>query len=342
MLRPECRFAPQMPYRFSFKKYRLPLRVPLRTAHGWWAEREGLILRLEDDQGTVGFGEIAPIPWFGTETMVEAEEILRQFGNMVPDELLDKTPERYGCVRFALAQARSVSSATASTSRLPVAALLPAGREVLRVLPEKLEVGFLAFKWKVGVGDAEDELGILDDLLAQIPAHTKLRLDANGAWNRRDAARWLTRCADRPIEFVEQPVAPAEEDTLLGLANDYPVKLALDESVVHLSDARRWQGLGWPGIFVIKPALAGPLHEVIDWILKTKADVVFSSAIESTLARSAILSAVLDQPLSRRALGFGVGEIFGDRRWDGPFIGPLIDNGCLAQTPGEELWNALN
>ena len=55
--------------------------------------------------------------------MVEAEEILRQFGRMVPDELLDKIPERFGCVRFALAQARSVSSTPTSTNRLPVAAL---------------------------------------------------------------------------------------------------------------------------------------------------------------------------------------------------------------------------
>ncbi len=332
-----------MPYRFSFKKYRLPLRVPLRTAHGAWAEREGLIVRLENEAGKAGFGEIAPIPWFGTETMIEAEGILRQFADMVPDELLDEIPVRLGCVRFALAQARSASvPATPSKSRLPVAALLPAGREVLRVLPKKIEAGFLAFKWKVGVGAVEDELAILDDLLAAVPAHTRLRLDANGAWNRRNAARWLARCADRPVEFIEQPVAPAEEDTLLGLANDYPVKLALDESVVHLSDARRWRDLGWPGVFVIKPALAGPLREVTEWILQTGADVVFSSAIESVLARSAILSAVLDQSLTRRALGFGVGEVFGDRRWDGPLIGPLVDASCVAVNPGEELWNALN
>jgi len=331
-----------MTYRLSFKKYRRPLRAPLRTAHGWWAEREGFIVRLESDLGKTGFGEIAPIPWFGTETMVEAEEILRQFGDMVSDELLDKTPGRFGCVRFGLAQARTERASPKTTNRLPVAALLPAGREAPRALSEKMEAGFLAFKWKVGVAGVEEEWGILDDLLAEIPGHVRLRLDANGAWSRRDAGRWLTRCADRPVEFVEQPVAPAEEDTLRGLANDYPVKLALDESVVHLADARRWQALGWPGLFVIKPALAGPLEEVIDWISETKADVVFSSAIESTLARSAILAAALGQPQSRRAVGFGVGDIFGDRVWDGPFIGPLVDANSLAQTPGEVLWNALN
>ena len=275
--------------------------------------------------------------------MIEAEEICRKFSQMVSDQMLDDTPERFGCVRFALGQARERHPVNPSSlSRLPVAALLPAGRDVLRVLPEKLEAGFLAFKWKVGVGAADDELGILNDLLAQLPSHTKLRLDANGAWSRRDAARWLERCADRPIEFVEQPVAPTEEDTLLGLAHDYPVKLALDESVVHLSEARRWQGMGWPGLFVIKPTLAGTMTEVCEWVLTTKADVVFSSAIESALGRFTILKAVLGQSLTKRALGFGVGGIFGDRKWDGPFIGPLIDASWIEPNPGEDLWNALN
>jgi O-succinylbenzoate synthase len=331
-----------MSYRFHYKKYRLPLRTPLRTAHGWWREREGIIVRLEKESGAVGFGEIAPIPWFGTETIIEAEEICRKFSDMVSDEILDSVDERFGCVRFALGQSRERRPESTSPTRLPVAALLPAGRDGLRVFREKLEAGFLAFKWKVGVGAVDDELSLLDDLLAGLPAHARLRLDANGAWNRREAGRWLARCADRPIEFVEQPVAPAEEDSLLGLANDYPVKLALDESVVRLSEARRWQGRGWAGVFVIKPMLAGTMAEISEWISETKADVVFSSAIETTLGRSFILQSVLSQALSRRALGFGVGEIFGERRWDGPFIGPLADLSCVATNPGEELWNALN
>ncbi len=331
-----------MDYTFHFKRYRRPLRTPLRTAHGWWAEREGIIVRLEDEKGRAGYGEIAPVPWFGTETMADAEEICRKFGANVSDDVLDAVPESHGCVRFALGQAREMPGKFSSTTRLPVAALLPAGRDALQELPVKLEAGFLAFKWKVGVGAVDDELGVLDDLLALLPAHAKLRLDANGAWNRRDAGRWLARCAERPIEFVEQPVAPAEEDALLGLARDYPVKLALDESVVRLAEAIRWQGLGWPGVFVIKPALAGPLPEVMKWIQATKADVVFSSAIETVLGRSAILRAALAQPLTKRALGLGTGGIFGDRRWDGPVIGPLADASCIATNPGEELWNALN
>ncbi len=331
-----------MVYSFHSKRYRLPLRTPLRTAHGTWREREGIIVRLEDEAGRTGFGEIAPIPWFGTETLTEAEEICRKLGDKADTGTLDAVPEKLGCVRFALAQVREPADGVAPTMRLPVAALLPAGRDALPALTGKIEAGFLAFKWKVGVGAVDDELVLLDDLLAQLPSHARLRLDANGAWNRRQAARWLERCAERPIEFVEQPVAPAEEDVLVGLAADFPVKLALDESVVRLAEARRWQGLGWPGLFVIKPALAGPLSELIAWVAGTKADVVISSAVETGLGRSAILRAALSGSLTQHALGFGPDVFFGDRLWDGPVIGPLADASCIAPNPGEEIWNALN
>ncbi len=330
-----------MVYRFSHKTYRLPLRTPLRTAHGAWTEREGILVRLEAAAGRVGYGEIAPLPWFGTETLAEAGEVCRKFGASVTDELLDAVPARLGCVCFALAQARVLPARATGTTRLPVAALLPAGREALAALPANLEAGYLSFKWKVGVGAVDDELGIFDDLLAALPDYAKVRLDANGAWDRRQAAIWLARCAERPVEFVEQPVNPGDEAALQGLAADFPVTLALDESITGLAAAQRWQGQGWPGVFVIKPALAGPLDELAAWVAATKADIVLSSAIETALGRAAILRAALTQPLTKRALGFGVGGIFGDRRWDGPFLGPVLDASWVNAINPEEVWAAL-
>ena len=327
---------------FSFKTYRRPLRVPLRTAHGAWTEREGIIVRLEDEGGHARYGEIAPLPWSGTETLAEAGEQCRALGGRVPSDVLASVPVKCGCVRFGLAQALASPGARRDgNSRLAVAALLPSGPEAVPALRTKLEAGFLAFKWKVGVAAVDDELGLLDDLLEQLPAHGRLRLDANGGWNRREAGRWLARCAERPVEFVEQPVAATDEDTLLGLARDYPVKLALDESVTGLAAARHWQELGWPGVLVIKPALTGPLAELVDWIHATKADVVISSAIETALGRSAILEAALGQPLTSRPLGFGMDGIFGDPLWDGPVIGPVADSSSLGVNPGEKLWAAL-
>lgn len=351
-----------MLHAFQFRRYRLPLRVPLRTGHGLWAEREGVLVRLEDETGGVGYGEVAPIPWFGTETLAEAVDVLSALGDKPTEAGLDAVPDRFGCVRFALAAARAMAGRGAETPGaeagnpatrpesgyrragrcVPVTALLPAGRPALDLLPARLEAGFLVFKWKVGVGEAADELALLDDLLAVLPAHAKLRLDANGAWDRRTAAKWLARCAERPVEFVEQPLAPADEDGLRGLAGDFPVTLALDESVARLADARRWQSEGWPGVFVIKPAIAGPLPELQAWVAATKADVVLSSAIETALGRAAVFDFALAQPaLTQRAPGFGVGEVFGDRRWDGPILGPVLDESWAYGVNPEELWHSL-
>lgn len=334
-----------MSYRLRFKSYRLPLRTPLRTAHGPWTEREGVLVRLEDAEGRTGHGEAAPIPWFGTETPAEILATLTDLGDSFEAGQLGEIPPRLACLRFALAGAlRAVSLATNAVttgSRLPVAALLPAGRAALLALDGALETGFLAFKWKVGVGRAEEELPILDDLLARLPDFARLRLDANGAWDRRTAERWLARCAERPVEFVEQPAAPGQDDLLLGLAGDFPVTLALDESVTGLAALQRWHDRGWPGVYVVKPALAGPLPELTAWIRGAKADVVCSSAIETALGRAAILDWIFAENVTRRALGFGIGGVFGDARWDGPVVGPLLDAGWARAVNAGELWNAL-
>lgn len=332
-----------MTYAFQFRPYHLPLRPPLRTAHGRWTVREGMVIRLEDEAGRVGYGEIAPLPMFGSETLAEAQELCGKFGDKVTVETLDQVGEKFGCVRFALAAARNAQQPSGPAQRIPLTALLPAGQAAVELLPLRVESGWLTFKWKVGVGDLDTEIGLLDELAARLPAYAKLRLDANGAWTRRQAERWLRRCVERPVEFVEQPVAPDDTDSLIGLARDYPVKLALDESVGNLGEARHWQSRGWPGVFVIKPALAGPLAELLAWVTQTKADVVLSSAIETALGRAAILQFALANPcLVKRSPGFGVGEVFGDRRWDGPVMGPIVDGAWTTAINPGELWNALS
>jgi o-succinylbenzoate synthase len=332
-----------MAVRLSFRSYRRAFRSPLRTAHGAWAAREGLLLRAEHPDGLIGWGEAAPIPWFGTETLEEATAALRTLGGTPDVDALAAVPGSCTCVRFALALALQPEPPPAATAaRLPVAALLPAGRAALEALPDRVEAGFLCCKWKVGVERPEDEWAILDDLLARLPAYVRLRLDANGAWDRRTAERWLARCAERPVEFVEQPAAPADADLLLGLAADYPVTLALDESVATLASARAWQDRGWRGVFVLKPALAGPLDEVLAWAGATRPDLAVSSALESAPTRARLLRAVLASGLTTRALGFGIGPVCGDAAWDGPPTGPLLDASWGRDLDMEALWNAAN
>jgi O-succinylbenzoate synthase len=361
-----------MTYRFEYRRYRLPFRMPVRTAHGGWTDREGVVVRLrelsESGSDATGWGEAAPIPWFGTESADEVEAACRELGDRCDEALLAAVPERLGCLRHALATARdeieaatreatSVAAGPSGAARdyFGVAALLPAGRSVLERLPPLVDAGFRVFKWKVGVGDIADELALFNDVCAALPTGAKLRLDANGAWDRRKAERWLERCADAPVEFVEQPCfAPPsgatqgaalrrrEDDLLLGLAGDSPTPIGLDESLVGDGDIERWLGAGWPGVFVVKPSLLADPAGALARLERAKARVVFSSALETAVGARAALRTAFAWRGERRALGFGVWPLFADRRCDGPVAVPFIRAGDLARIDREAVWTALS
>jgi o-succinylbenzoate synthase len=363
-----------MQFRFQFRRYRLSFRTVVRTAHGPWAEREGVIVRLEDasrtEKGRVGFGEAAPMAWFGTETIDEVEAGCRNLGEWVQAADLEALPRRLGCLRSAIGAARHEiargeaaerdGTAVPGTARLGVAALLPAGRTAVEQIGPKAEIGFRVFKWKVGVADLADELALLDDVCAALPNGGRLRLDANGAWDRRKAERWLERCAERPVEFVEQPcfadAAQGEtaqrrtEDILLGLAQDYPTPIALDESLAGDGDVERWLSTGWPGVYVVKASLLGDVETAMAALERARARVVFSSALETAVgARAALMTAFHWAGALRSAsesappaLGFGVWPLFADMRFDGPAVAPYLRYDDVVAINPDSIWNALS
>jgi O-succinylbenzoate synthase len=274
----------------------------------------------------------------------EAEEACRGLGKVVGEELLSGLPERLPALRNAVACALGSLGDPPKQSSLAVAALLSAGRAALAEAPARAEAGFRVFKWKVGVEAAGDELSILDDLIGALPQGSLVRLDANGAWDRRTAQRWLGAAADRPIEFVEQPVDRASkgsEDTLLGLARDFPVPIALDESMTSGGDVERWLGLGWPGVYVVKPLLLGDVRGVLAALAAAKARVVFSSALETGIGARFGLGLAFAWTGKPMALGYGVWPLFSDARFDGPVTGPFIRADDVQRIDPEALWNAL-
>ncbi len=339
----------RVPYLLSFRSYSLAFRAPVRTAHGVWSRREGYVVRLEGPSGKSGYGEAAPIPGFGVETPKEIGATLARLGESVSREQIDALPERLGCLQFALTTAWAEATAAPGGAAdpgayLPLAALLPAGRPALATAVVKGEAGFRTFKWKVGVGDAGDELALMDDLIAALPTGSKLRLDANGAWNFRQATKWLERCAERPVEFVEQPIGPSAkgaEDALAGLAADYPTPVALDESVSTSEEIGRWLDRGWPGVFVLKPALMGASSAIARRLQRQKAAVVFSSALETAVGARAALRLAFAWGGEPRALGFGVWPLFSDAIFDGPHLAPFIRRSDVESLDPERVWTAL-
>ncbi|HEY9860463.1 MAG TPA: hypothetical protein V6D16_13210, partial [Candidatus Obscuribacterales bacterium] len=92
-------------YALEFRPYRRSFRQPLRTSHGLWSLREGIVLRLSDAMGKVGFGEIAPIAWFGSETLAEALAFCQQFSRQITAEQIATIPATLPACQFGFESA---------------------------------------------------------------------------------------------------------------------------------------------------------------------------------------------------------------------------------------------
>ncbi|NEP12176.1 MAG: o-succinylbenzoate synthase [Symploca sp. SIO2C1] len=337
-----------MPYQFDFRPYRRPFVRPLTTSHGNWEVREGIILCLTDETGKVGWGEIAPISWFGSETLEQALNFCQQLPPQITTTDIFSIPVTLPACQFGFesawqwgkffeegksceeirqeaggrrqkAEGRREKDLTKVSSLIThylllitqKSYLLPAGEDALQAWQTPWQQGYRTFKWKIGVTAVETELKLFNQLLQQLPSSVQLRLDANGGLSEEAAHQWL-RAADEVgiVEFVEQPLPPEQFDSMLKMAHQYITPIALDESVATLNQLEAAYQKGWRGIFVIKAAIAGSPKRLRELCQAHQLDTVFSSVLETAIGTQAALQLAAKLSNPQRAVGFGVNHWF--------------------------------
>jgi o-succinylbenzoate synthase len=302
-------------YQFTYSVYRRPFRQPLTTSHGVWKIREGVIIQLTDTSGRSELGEIAPIPWFGSESIDRAIEWCQQVGDNISQDKIYQIPDELAACQFGFGSALTAFElpwARIATPNLEIGCLLPAGAAAIARLPALVQRGYSTFKWKIGVLPIAQEEAIWRQLIAALPANAKLRLDANGGLTQTAAEHWLEICAfEGRIEFIEQPLAPKEIDRTIELAAKYHTPIALDESVATFDRIQAAHTRGWRGIYVIKPGIAGFPWRLAKFVTQHQLDVVFSAVMETKVGTAAAFRLAADLKITR-SLGFGVEDWFDD------------------------------
>ncbi|MEO0794368.1 MAG: o-succinylbenzoate synthase [Verrucomicrobiota bacterium] len=305
----------QNPLRIEFRPYKRPFRRPIETAHGLWSEREGVIVRLESEDGRVGFGEAAPIPSFSAESPDQVRRRLTMIGERICMDdfasLADGLPSLGWALDCALAQI--VRTDSGDLGAVVVAGLLPAGETALTALPDHFSKGWRTFKWKIGVLPAAEELAVANELAASLPDGAKLRLDANGGLAGGFPA-WLDWCAQHVeiIDYLEQPLPPGFEGEMLADGYAKGVPIALDESVAGVGALTDLSARFPQATMVVKPSLLGSMWQFLDWRTEyPEVHLVYSSGFETAVGfRAAFGLASIDpQP---RPSGFGVVEFLED------------------------------
>jgi len=283
-------FAPDQRITLDFRRYRRRFRSPLRTAHGEWVTRDGVLVRLEGSSGCVGFGEAAPVPGFSRETAEGIAECL-----------LGATRDGFSMARIggiagglpSLAWALECATAqlVRTECRVPqaigIAGLLPAGEAASEALARERDSGKTTFKWKVGVGAFSEEIAVAERLIDLLPEDGKLRLDANGGLGK-GFPDWLDWCAAHRecIDYLEQPLCPGCEVNMMEHAS-----LAGVEQLVVL--AERFPD----AILIVKPSLLGSRWRFLQWRQgHPQRRVIYSSCFETVIGLQAAWELAVNDP----------------------------------------------
>ena len=284
----------------------IPLREPFATAGGVVAERELVLLRLEGDDGAVGYGEAAPLTPYDGVTLDEVVAALRNGGEGGPPQahaaeemaLLDLEANRAG-------RAIGEPGADAIAVNRTLAGGPPA--EVAERAAEGVREGYSCFKVKVGLPDDAERVAAVREAIGPWPA---LRIDANGAWSPPEALTAIERLAPYDIQLVEQPCATLEE--MAEVRREVDVPLAADESVSTPEDVRAAVAAGACDVVNVKLAPSGGFSAAREALREARANGL-DAFISSTLDGPWGISAALQLAAAERvqlACGLATLELF--------------------------------
>ncbi len=245
----------------------IPLRMTFRHALASRQVADAVLLRVEDQDGNVGHGECAPrsyvtgetpqtvvrclrdewLPRFLGRDFASFEEVMAALGSEL-DTLPRDTHAAFCALELGVLDlagrvfGRSVGEVLGPVVNPVVAysgVVSGDGIDAVRKMCKDLRShGFKNVKLKVGLDADADHatLGAARDILGD---DCSIRVDANTAWQREEAARRIDALQKFRIDGVEQPLPAGDLDGLAWLTSRSSAPIVVDESLVSLDDARR-------------------------------------------------------------------------------------------------------
>lgn len=241
--------------------YRAPIETPVVTSFGIMRDRPMLVVRVEDDEGAVGWGESwCNFPTVGAEHRARLVESV--IAPLLDGRRFDRPQEAFRWLtrktavlaiqsgeKGPLAQAIAgvdiaIWDLVARRAGQPLWRLLGGESPRVRVYasglnpdaPEKLaaarrDEGYTAFKLKVGFGLERDSTN-LRRLRAELGEAAEIMIDANQAWAIHEAVETAPRIEEFRLAWLEEPLradSPWNDWQVLGRHTRIP--LAAGENI---------------------------------------------------------------------------------------------------------------
>ncbi|RDZ45563.1 o-succinylbenzoate synthase [Haloferax sp. Atlit-19N] len=304
------------------REFAVDLETPLSTAKGDIERREGLLVAV-DVAGETGVGEATPLPGW-TESLADCRDALADLAegdavadanpeSALEDGTLADAPAARHAVSLAVSDARAraadrplaASLATDSHTSLPVNATLgdDGPEATVEAAETAVESGYDCLKLKVGARDPTDDVARLRAVREAVGPDVSLRADANAAWDRWTADRFLDSVEERDLDldYLEQPLPADELDGHAVLRRLHDTPIALDESLAAVPPQRALASNA-ADVLVCKPMALGGPDRVRDLAARARdagVDVVVTTTIDAVVARLGALHVAASLPGDR-------------------------------------------
>ncbi len=234
--------------RLDAERRTLCLARPLESSYGAVHERELLIVTLTGDDGSVGYGEAAPLEAYDGVSIERVQRVLESYR-----PVLARSADMNGAQ--VIEACRGVEDLPAALAAIDLALWDRAGRRAGKPVAELLSddpvthvpvnatlsaldragaaeqaaaavrAGFECLKLKVGVGD---DAGRVAATRAAAGPRVALRLDANGAWSVEQAVAAIDALSPAGLELVEEPTHGLH--AMREVREQVAVRVSIDET----------------------------------------------------------------------------------------------------------------
>ncbi|MDS7594855.1 mandelate racemase/muconate lactonizing enzyme family protein [Agrobacterium tumefaciens] len=258
------------------------LDTPFESASMRFDRRAHVLVEIECDDGTVGWGEClgparpnaavvaAYSGWLIGKDPRETEKIWATLYNALRDQgqrglsitalsgidiaLWDIKGKHYGTSVSMLLGGRWRESvrayATGSFKRDGVDRVADNAAE----MAERRAQGFHACKIKIGFG-VEEDLAVIKAVREAIGSDMRLMIDANHGYTLQEAITVGNRAAEYGVDWFEEPVVPEQLDAYARVRAGQPIPVAGGET--WHSRYGMWQALSAGAVDILQPDLCG-------------------------------------------------------------------------------------
>jgi muconate cycloisomerase len=241
----------------------LPMTKPVKMAGETVTRADNVLVRVESDDGVIGWGEAASAPTMTGETIAS---MMAAAAHMAPALLKCPADDFAGASAVMDAQMYGNNGAKAAieialhdlvgrATGQPLHALLGGKRRDriavlavigsadaaadLREAQERRAAGYVIYKLKVGVGSPDADAERTRAICAALGQDCLMSTDANQGWNVDDALRYVQGVADSGLGFFEQPVHAHDLAGMARVAAASQVPIGADEGIHSPDDIAR-------------------------------------------------------------------------------------------------------